>query len=183
MLRNENNLHLHYLHQHHQPVSCQDAHIASTRALEPQCLASYSLKTYITYSSTITCLGVLWSDSRAATRHCVLVKVLQALYVSTGTMLHSPGIYNTSLPSHHKTLLFINVNACDLYSNVSSMSQLKGALMSATDGGGTSVTTGTDRDVTFGVKERFPMVAAFLPVALFLILPRLIVLCGIPVFN
>lgn len=52
-----------------------------------------------------------------------------AVYVSAGTVNHGPGIYNTSLPSHHKTLMFINVNAPDLYLNVIYMSQLKGVLM------------------------------------------------------
>lgn len=68
----------------------------------------------------------LW-DSRV--QQSVLVKVLLAVYVSAGTVNHGPGIYNTSLPSHHKTLMFINVNARDLYLNVIFMSQLKGALM------------------------------------------------------
>ena len=60
--------------------------------------------------------------------------MLSAVYVSAGTVNHGPGIYNTSLPSHHKTLMFINVNACDLYLNVIYMSQLKGVLMRG-DGG------------------------------------------------
>lgn len=68
-------------------------------------------------------------QQRAATARGVLVKVLSAVYVSAGTVNHGPGIYNTSLPSHHKTLMFINVNACDLYLNVIYMSQLKGVLM------------------------------------------------------
>lgn len=72
----------------------------------------------------------------AATLCCVLVKVLSALYVSTGTVNHGPGIYNTSLPSHHKTLMFINVNAPDLYLNVIYMSQLKGVLMREDGEGG-----------------------------------------------
>lgn len=61
--------------------------------------------------------------------HCVLVKVLLVVYVSAGTVNYGPGIYNTSLQSHHKPLMFINVKACDLYLNVSYMSQLKGVLM------------------------------------------------------
>lgn len=67
---------------------------------------------------------------------CVLVKVLLAVYVSAGTVNPGPGIYNTSLQSHHKTLMFINVKACDLYLNVSYMSQLKGVLMRGWRGAG-----------------------------------------------
>lgn len=71
-------------------------------------------------------------------QRCVLVKVLLAVYVSAGTVNHGRGIYNTSLPSHHKTLMFINVNAYDLYLNVIYMSQLKGVLMrrDGEEGGG-----------------------------------------------
>jgi len=68
--------------------------------------------------------------SRAERRHGLsLLKVLSAVYASAGTRSHGPGIYNTSLPSHHKSLMFANVNACDLYLNVIYMSQLKGVLM------------------------------------------------------
>lgn len=77
----------------------------------------------------------LWGQQSAATQRSVLVKVLSAVYVSAGTVNHGPGIYNTSLPSHHKTLMFINVNASDLYLNVIYMSQLKGVLMKGDDSG------------------------------------------------
>lgn len=66
----------------------------------------------------------------------VHAKELSAVYVSAGTVNHGPGIYNTSLQSHHKTLMFINVNARDLYLNVIYMSQLKGVLMSGGGSGG-----------------------------------------------
>lgn len=39
-------------------------------------------------------------------------------HVPAGTVNHGPGIYNTSLHSHHKTLMFINVNGRDLFFNV-----------------------------------------------------------------
>lgn len=67
-------------------------------------------------------MSSLWDSS-------VLVKVLPAVYVSAGAANYGPGIYNGSLPSHHKTLMFINVNARDLYLNVIFMSRLKGVLM------------------------------------------------------
>lgn len=41
----------------------------------------------------------------------------------------APAIYDTSLPSRHKTLVFINVNARDLYLNVIFTSQQNGVLM------------------------------------------------------
>lgn len=59
----------------------------------------------------------------------VLVKVLPAVYVSAGAVNCGPGIYNSSLLSRHKTLMFINVIARDLYLNVIFMSRLKGVLM------------------------------------------------------
>lgn len=88
----------------------------------------------------------LW-DSRV--QQSVLVKVLLAVYVSAGTVNRGPGIYNTSLPSHHKTLMFINVNARDLYLNVIFMSQLKGVLMrrDGEEGGGGKSDGQTDGDV------------------------------------
>lgn len=54
-----------------------------------------------------------------------LVKVLPAVYVSAGTVNRGPGIYNSSLPRRRKALVFINVNARDLYLNVGFMSAWK----------------------------------------------------------
>lgn len=97
----------------------------------------------------------------AAPQQRALVKVPSAVYVSAGTVNHGPGIYNTSLPSHHKTLMFINVNAPDLYLNVIYMSQLKGVLMRGDaegrrGGGETYGRTDRRRCQMRGMKNEFP---------------------------
>lgn len=79
-----------------------------------------------------------------------------------------PGIYNTSLRSHHKTLMFINVNARDLCPDVVYMS-LKGVLMRGGGAGGTDGQTngGEHRE---GVKNEFPRDHFYSSVFLFFIL-------------
>lgn len=92
--------------------------------------------------------GLQWSSDVVCVTAgccCVLVKALSVVYVSAGTVNYGPGIYNASLRSHHKTLMFINVNACDLFLNVTHAPQLKGALMSGGEagrGGGRRLTDG-----------------------------------------
>lgn len=130
----------------------------------------------------------------AAPQQRALVKVPSAVYVSAGTVNHGPGIYNTSLPSHHKTLMFINVNAPDLYLNVIYMSQLKGVLMrgdaEGRRGGGRDLRTDGQTEMSDERNEKWISCDDFYTSRLFVLhfvlgnlSGKLLVPCGVSAIN